>query len=212
MYRTSDVPGEPCQWARWMMRTGGFVVWDTETTGLADDAKIVSIGIVDAAGRVLVDSLVNPGVPIPAESTAIHGVTDAMVQGAPTFAEIVPRIRRALINRRWVIYNASYDTARLRYECQRAGVLYPTPAQYMKIAEPYSACLDGVECAMEQYAIHHGDFNEYHGNYKWQKQADAAAQMGVRVTDAHNALADAMTTLELVRAMAWAEDRVHLTP
>lgn len=65
---------------------------DTETTG-TDHAvdKVIELAVVvfeycaatGAVGRVLgvYDGLEDPGVPIPASSTAIHGITDAMVAG-----------------------------------------------------------------------------------------------------------------------------------
>ena len=68
------------------------VVVDTETTGL-DHArdKIVELGLVSfefdpASGQVfrvleVLDALEDPGMPIPAESTAVHGITDEMVAG-----------------------------------------------------------------------------------------------------------------------------------
>ncbi|MFM9700918.1 3'-5' exonuclease [Streptomyces europaeiscabiei] len=63
------------------------------------------------------DTLLNPGgEPIPAAATAIHKITDAMVEGAPTFSEILTRLTEALAGRRIVIYNRDYDTGRLLWE------------------------------------------------------------------------------------------------
>ncbi len=69
-----------------------FVVFDTETTGLLPHKdEIVQIGAVRVLkgqivpGEVL-DTLVDPERPIPPASTKVHGVSDAMVQGAPTIA------------------------------------------------------------------------------------------------------------------------------
>src|SRR3954469_25859752 len=70
------------------------VVLDTETTGLdVTQARIVQISAVRiVAGRLLADqtfdALVNPGVAIPPATTAIHGMTDAMVAAAPPFRVI----------------------------------------------------------------------------------------------------------------------------
>ncbi|HEX5363553.1 MAG TPA: 3'-5' exonuclease [Gallionella sp.] len=68
------------------------VVVDTETTGINPDKDaIIELGMVlfefdpetGAAYRVLesFDQLEEPGFPIPPESTAVHGITDAMVAG-----------------------------------------------------------------------------------------------------------------------------------
>jgi DNA polymerase III subunit epsilon len=68
------------------------VVLDTETTGMdSDNDKVIELGLVKfeydrntgAVGRVLgvYDGLEDPGRPIPAESTAVHHITDEMVAG-----------------------------------------------------------------------------------------------------------------------------------
>lgn len=75
--------------SRLPLETLDYVVIDTETTGpdAAGDA-IVQIGAVRIAGGKIVEDgaftqLVNPGRPIPADSTRFHGVTDDMVADAP---------------------------------------------------------------------------------------------------------------------------------
>lgn len=165
----------------------GFVVIDTETTGLELAAGIVSIGVVDHTGRVLVDTLVNPMMPIPAEATGVHGVTDADVMGAPTWAEIAPTVSAALRGKTWVIYNAGFDVPRLEHAYDAAGLLVPY-------------CRETV-CAMLLYAEFWGDWNDYHGDWRWQKLQDAAERHAIDTGTAHNALADALTTLELVKVM-----------
>ena len=67
------------------------LVLDTETTGLdvAND-RVISIGAVRLHGKriyrgVSFDRLVNPARPIPRRSSAVHGITDAMVRDAPGF-------------------------------------------------------------------------------------------------------------------------------
>ena len=58
------------------------LILDTETTGLGDDAEVVELAVIDCAGAVLLDTLVRPSGPVPAEAAAIHGITDAMAANA----------------------------------------------------------------------------------------------------------------------------------
>ena len=67
------------------------LILDTETTGLGDDAEVVELAVIDCAGAVLLDTLVRPSGPVPAEAAAIHGITDAMLADAPTWSEIHAR-------------------------------------------------------------------------------------------------------------------------
>lgn len=69
---------------------------DVETTGLnTQQDRIVDICITkiypDGKEESL-SSLINPCMPIPIESTQIHGITDADVDGKPTFKEFAPKL------------------------------------------------------------------------------------------------------------------------
>jgi len=73
-----------------------FVVFDFETTGLdvTQGARVVEIGALklergDVVGHFL--TLVDPGVPVPADATAVHGLTDADLAGQARLAEAFPR-------------------------------------------------------------------------------------------------------------------------
>src|SRR5690606_38877192 len=68
-------------------------VWiDTETTGTRPSVdRVVQIGVCRIErGEVtgFFSSLVDPGIPIPAEASAVHGITDDDVRGAPRLAEV----------------------------------------------------------------------------------------------------------------------------
>src|SRR5437868_2031038 len=69
-----------------------FCCVDVETTGKDPhhpDTEIVEITIIGGAiGLPILSSLVRPMKPIPAEVTAIHGIRDEDVAGAPTFKEL----------------------------------------------------------------------------------------------------------------------------
>lgn len=180
-------------WARLLMRLP-FVVIDTETTGLDETARIVSIAVIDREGRTLIDTLVNPECHIPAEATGIHGLNDADVAGAPTFSAIYPMLRRVLQARVWVGYNIDFDARIIRQDCERCGLPVCQPARLDD--------MPAYEDAMTAYAQFYGAFSSYHGNYKWQKLTAAADQCGITVSEAHHARADALTTLEVIRYLA----------
>lgn len=66
--------------------------FDLETTGIniATD-RIVEISIVKIlpdGGKEIKTKLINPTIPIPIESSAVHGITDADVADKPTFKEV----------------------------------------------------------------------------------------------------------------------------
>jgi DNA polymerase III subunit epsilon len=93
-------------WARRMMLRRA-VILDTETTDLY--GSVVEVAAVDPWGRVLLDSLVNPEVPIAAEASAVHGILDRDVAAAPTLGELLPRLQAVIGSRPVLAYNAPYD-------------------------------------------------------------------------------------------------------
>ena len=73
-----------------------LVVFDLETTGLFPRKdRIIEIAAVktnpDGTEETL-EHLLNPGIPIPPETTAIHGVDDATVKDCPTFKDVADEI------------------------------------------------------------------------------------------------------------------------
>ena len=165
-------------------------ILDTETTGLDNQAEIVEISIIDQQGQVVLDTLVKPLRPIPADATAINGITNDMVATAPSWADIHADVCRIVGSKPLVIYNADYD---LRLMAQTAAQYGLQPV----VAEA------GVHCAMLVYAEFHGDWNDYKGSYRWQRLTNAAQQQGVVIEGtAHRALADVKMTLGVIKAMA----------
>ena len=76
--------------------TRPLAFFDLETTGVnVVTDRIVEISIYRVMPDGSSDSmtrLVNPTIPIPAEVTAIHGIKDADVANAPTFAQLAPAL------------------------------------------------------------------------------------------------------------------------
>ena len=171
------------------------LILDTETTGLGDDAEVVELAVIDCAGAVLLDTLVRPSGPVPAEAAAIHGITDAMLAGAPTWSAIHDRFCDLVEGRQVVIYSREFDTRVISQTARRYGL--PAP-------QGFDLVLDHgpIHCAMQAYARFRGEWNAEKGQYRWQKLSAAAAQQGVTVANAHRALGDCLMTLGVVRAMA----------
>jgi DNA polymerase-3 subunit epsilon len=103
-------------WAREQLSQKDWAILDTETAGLYG-AEIVEIAIINNLGEMLLDALVKPSIPIPAEATDIHGISDAMVAAAPTFPEVYPT-DAALKDKRVLIYNSAFDIKILNYCCR----------------------------------------------------------------------------------------------
>ncbi|MCX4808985.1 3'-5' exonuclease [Streptomyces sp. NBC_01214] len=192
-----DELGPVREWARRVMAAPHeFAILDTETTGLDWDAKIVEISVTDGAGNVLLDTLVHPGVPIPEETTAIHGITDEDVKNADRFGAILPRLTRALAGRRVIIYNQEYDTGALAYELNRhhlglIGIEPLRPHDRHPAAAEWMDAQEWDRCAMLAYAVHVGEWSDYWGGWSWQ-----------RLGGGHRALGDCRTVVERIREIA----------
>lgn len=101
-----------------------FAVVDVETTGMnaTGDDRITEIAVVVVHGTrrdVALDVLVNPGRPIPPRICELTGITDAMVAGAPSFAEIADQVMAALAGRVFVAHNARFDWGFVGAEVKR---------------------------------------------------------------------------------------------
>lgn len=198
---------QAAQWARDVL-AGPFVVVDTETTGIPgqhDDVRIVQIAVIDEAGRVLLDEIVDPGKPIPPAATAIHGITDEDAFFFPTFPQIHDRLVQALDGVPFVAFNVDFDYEVIRLECERHRLPLPSPAMYTRYPD-YGGenRLHITHDVMVNYAAFWGSWHDYHESYTWQSLANAVEQQRLLVSEGghHDALADARHTLALLNKMA----------
>jgi len=105
-----------------------FVYFDTETTGLKKDTdKIIEIAFYDPEREKELCSFINPGIPIPKESTDITNITDDMVKDAPTFKEFVPSMVEFLEGDVALVAhnNISFDKPFIASEFKRADETLP---------------------------------------------------------------------------------------
>lgn len=111
-----------------------YVVFDTETTGLLPEqgdeiVQIAAVRIVNGkrVKNEVFDMLVNPGRPIPASASAIHGVTDAMVKDAISVQEAVRQFHRFAEGAVLVAHNAPFDMEFLSRREKEVGLRFVNP-------------------------------------------------------------------------------------
>lgn len=108
-----------------------YVVVDLETTGgQAEFHRITEIGAVRIRNGELVEtfeSLVDPGRRIPSKIVELTGITNEMVEGQPTFAEVADQFREFVGESIFVAHNAKFDYGFVRREFARMGVEFQRP-------------------------------------------------------------------------------------
>jgi DNA polymerase-3 subunit epsilon len=112
---------------RHLTLTRPLAVLDVETTGTdpARDRVVELALLILRPDRThhLYQMRLNPGVPIPPAATAVHGIGDADVRDAPTFAAVAPGLVRRLTGCDLAGFGiASFDLPLVCAEFARAGV------------------------------------------------------------------------------------------
>ncbi|MGE4313708.1 MAG: DNA polymerase III subunit epsilon [Pseudobdellovibrionaceae bacterium] len=103
------------------------IVLDTETTGFDPDSgdRIIEIGCIEVENFIPTGrtywQYINPERDVPAEATAVHGITTEFLQDKPTFGEIVTDFMGFIKDARLVIHNAQFDIKFLNAELKRYG-------------------------------------------------------------------------------------------
>ncbi len=182
-----DASGATAAWIR-----GPRAAFDLETTGRdPHTARIVTASVVrtDAGGAVTDEWewLADPGVEIPEEAAAVHGVSTerARAEGRPA-AEVVGEIAGLLdalfaAGTPVLVFNASYDFTVLAHEGRRHGVEVPRP---FPVLDPYV-------------------LNKQVHRYRRGKRTLGALceEYGVELTAAHTSAADSLATERLAVLM-----------
>jgi len=162
--------------------TRPLAFFDLETTGIkvATD-RIVEICIIrinpDNSTKIKT-SRINPGILIPFEATAIHGITNEDVKDAPSFSQIAHELAQFLDGCDLAGYNSNhFDIPLLMEEFLRAGVDFE---------------LKGRRFVDVQNIFHKMEPRNLKAAYKFYCEKD--------LENAHSAEADTMATYEILKA------------
>ncbi|WP_037670717.1 3'-5' exonuclease [Streptomyces griseus] len=177
---------------------GPLAAFDTETTGVdVETDRIVSAALVvqDAAGtRPRVSRwLVNPGVPVPAEATQVHGLTEDHLHRngrwpAPVMYEIAELLaEQATAGRPLVVMNAPFDLTLLDRELRRHR----------------ASSLERWFEASPLLVLDPRVLDKHLDRYRKGRRTltDLCAHYGVTLDEAHDAAADAKAAMDVVRAV-----------
>lgn len=181
-----------------MVQGMNWVVLDTETTGLGDNAQVIDLAIVAPSGEVLFDRLMKPSIAIENAAAQAHGITQEMVEFVPTWCYFKPDILAQIRGKNVITYGATFDR-RILHQSDRGYALGET--DYCEFS---NWC-----CCMEAFADLYGEINTRFGTKTWKKLIVAAQYFELGEFAAHRALADAEMTRRVALAMSqlWAVDR-----
>lgn len=159
------------------------IVFDLETTGtnvIRD--RIIEISILKVmpdGSQEMRSRRINPGIPIPAEATAIHGISDADVAECPTFAQVARSLYDWIRGCDIIGFNSNrFDVPVLAEEFLRAGI------GDVDFAERYLIDVQTIYHKMEPRTLSAG--------YRF--------YCGKELVDAHSAEADTQATWEVLQA------------
>ena len=170
-----------------------LVFLDTETTGLDPDSDaVLSLGWVPVShGEIRLDGARQvvvrppPGTEL-GDSVALHGLTDDLLEQAPSLAEVLPEVLTALRGRTLVAHHARIETGFLAAAVRRT---YETTLPLV--------CLDTLALQHRLVADEHGQVPE--GSLRLDR---CRRRYGLPRYPAHQALTDALGAAELVLAQA----------
>ncbi len=162
-----------------------YIVLDTETTGLDSGYhEILSLSIVDNMGNVLFNSLFNVFAKSWEDAQFVNGISPSMVRDKRYIYEYAAEIQTILSRAKGVVcYNAGFDLSFL------GNIGFITPRLLCDV--------------MLDFAEIYGAYNDYWGNYTWQKLTTCASYYNFNWDNlkAHNSLADTLATLYCYESM-----------
>lgn len=165
------------EWEK-LLADPGVVFLDTETSGVNNDAEVITVAVVSQNGESLFEGLHLPSCSISREATAVHGFTKALIRkmNHSSWSELHSNLVKVLKQASTVVaYNAAFDKRVLEHTALVNSKRLPKLRWYD---------------AMSTYS----------GKFKYIRLEDAAIWEGVSIEESHTALGDARLTRNLMLA------------
>ncbi len=159
-----------------------FTVVDIETTGgTASSHKIIEVAVVTLnEGKIMnqYSTLVNPQKLIPPFITSLTGITNEMVEDAPTFSEIADAILDITEGKVFVAHNVNFDYSFLKQEFNTLGLKFDRKK------------LCTVRLSKKIYP-----------GYKSYGLGSLTNRLGIEIDGRHRALGDAIATAKVLELL-----------
>ena len=143
-----------------------FVAFDLETTGLSSQTDtIIEIGAVLMKNGKELDrfqTFVAPGRKLEQKIIDLTGITDAMLLGAPSIEEVLPKFLEFVGDRVLVAHNSDFDTGFIRAACEKLGIPYNfTSADTLILSQNLLPQLNKFKLDIVANALSLPDFNHH---------------------------------------------------
>jgi DNA polymerase-3 subunit epsilon len=155
-----------------------YAIVDIETTGgNAVSNRIIEVAVYIHDGSKVIDSyetLVHPGRPIPSYISALTGIDDETVTGAPYFDEIAPKLYEMLQDKVFIAHNVNFDFSFIKKEFDLLGMNFNN--KRLCTVRLSKKLIPG----MNSYSL-----------------GKLCAQVGIKINNRHRAAGDAQATVKL---------------
>ena len=162
-----------------------FICLDCEATGLAIEMEeSVEIAVVKFNFEEILEeyeTLVDPGKPIPVESTAVHHITDEMVRGKPKIEQVLPKVFEMCGNFPIMGHNIGFDLALIAASAKKRDITCPLDMQNS---------IDTVRLA------------RLHGETPSNKLEDLRKHFNIPEEGAHRAMNDVIVNIKVFKYLA----------
>lgn len=182
------------------LRGLAYFALDLETTGFRVDDEIISIAVYsDYEEKIIIDELVRPSHPTKlnrigkngSHASDVHGIKAEDLENVPSLHAIYPNLQAYLSGATVVGYNVKFDLQMLDHNFSDKQLSLFV----------YDSVVDVAQIVAEFV----GNWNAKRGWFELLKLEEACAYFDIQHDAAHNAVADVLATVALVKAMAEAD-------